>query len=211
MPRLALSEVDVERQRQRALDAALVLFDQNGVPGVSLRAIAAEIGLTAMALYRYFPGGKNEVLATLRGRGFDDLAERFERAGEATTDPIDRFVALARILVAFALDNAALYRLMFDLTQPEEQEVYLATRRARAWKIPAGALHQAIDQGLLQAKRELFPHLVFAAVHGVLCFELSGQPSPERRVSRLIGPMLATLFRGASARPAVLKKIEKAF
>jgi hypothetical protein len=100
---------------------------------------------------------------------------------------------------------------MFDLTQPEEQEAYLATCRARAWKIPAGVLHAAIDQGLLSAKRDLFPHLVFAAVHGVLCFELSGQPHPERRVSRLIGPMLATLFNGASASPAVVKKLERAF
>jgi len=211
MPRPALSEFDVERQRQRVLDAALVLFERDGVPGVSLRAIAGEVGLTAMALYRYFPGGKNEVLATLRGAGFDDLAGRFEQASSAGVDPIDRFVALARALVAFALENAALYRLMFDLTQPEEQEAFLATRRARAWKIPAGVLHAAIDQGLLQAKRDLFPHLVFAAVHGVLCFELSGQPSPERRVSRLIGPMLATLFRGASASPGIVHQIERAF
>jgi AcrR family transcriptional regulator len=211
MPRPALSELDVELQRQRALDAALVLFDRNGVPGVSLRAIAAEVGLTAMALYRYFPGGKNEVLATLRGRGFDGLAERFERAGRADAETIERFIALCRVLVAFAIQNAALYRLMFDLTQPEEQEAYLAERRARAWKIPAAVLHAAIDQGLLEAKRELFPHLVFAAVHGVLCFELSAQPSPERRVQRLIGPMLATLFRGASASPALIRKIEEAF
>ena len=211
MPRPALSELDVERQRQRALDAALVLFDQHGVSGVSLRAIAAEVGLTAMALYRYFPAGKNEVLATLRGRGFDGLAERFERADRAAAEPIERFIALSRVLVAFALENAALYRLMFDLTQPEEQEAYLATRRSRAWKIPAGVLQSAIDQGLLEANRELFPHLVFAAVHGVLCFELSAQPNPARRVHRLMGPMLVTLFRGAAASPALLGKIEKAF
>jgi AcrR family transcriptional regulator len=211
MPRTALTEVEVERQRERALDAALVLFDQHGVAGVTLRAIAAEIQLTAMALYRYFPGGKNEVLATVRGRGFDALAERFERATKPSSPPLDRFLVMGGVLVGFALENAALYRLMFDFTQPEEQEEYLAARRARAWKLPAAALHSAIDEGALQADRELFPHLVFAAVHGVLCFELSAQPSPERRVNKLMGPMLATLFRGASASAAVLRKIDRAF
>lgn len=211
MPRTALTEVEVERQRERALDAALALFDQHGVAGVTLRAIAAEIQLTAMALYRYFPGGKNEVLATVRGRGFDALAERFERATEPTSPPIDRFLVQASVLVGFAIENAALYRLMFDFTQPTEQEEYLAARRARAWRLPAATLHAAIDQGILQAERELFPHLVFAAVHGVLCFELSAQPSPERRVNKLMGPMLATLLRGASASAAVLRKVDRAF
>jgi AcrR family transcriptional regulator len=210
MPRLALSALEVEQQRRRSLDAALHLFVQHGAPGVSMRAIASEVALTAMALYRYFPGGKNEVLATLRGRGFDGLAEQFEQASRLSADSLDRFLALVRALVTFARENSALYRLMFDLTQPEEQEAFLAARRARAWSIPEGTLHALIDAGLLQADRELFPHLVFAAVHGVLCFELSAQPNPARRSDRLLGPMLETLFRGSGAGPAVLRKLKKA-
>lgn len=209
MARPALSDAELAQQRQRSLDAALRLFVEQGTAAVSMRAIASEVDLSAMALYRYFPGGKNEVLATVRCRGFDDLAGRFERAC-AEGDPIDHFLALTRALVGFATEHASLYRLMFDLTQPEEQEAYLAGHRARAWRVPEGVLHAAIDRGLLQADRGLFPHLVFAAVHGVLSFELSRQPNPARSVRRLLGPMLETLFRGAGAGPASLRKIRKA-
>ena len=203
-----MSELELEQQRRRSLDAALHLFVKHGAPGVSMRSIAGAVDLTAMALYRYFPGGKNEVLATLRGRGFDGLAEQFEQASAA--DPLDRFLALVRTLVDFARENAALYRLMFDLTQPEEQEAFLAARRARAWSIPQGMLHALIDAGVLAADRELFPHLVFAAVHGVLCFELSAQRNPVRRASRLLGPKHETVFRGAGAGPAEHRRQKKA-
>jgi hypothetical protein len=120
-------------------------------------------------------------------------------------------LSLARALVGFALEGAGLYRLMFDLTQSEEGEAYLVSRRASAWRLPAEALQAAVDQGLLHADREILPHLVFAGVHGVLSFELSQQPSPARRLDRLLGPMLETLLRGAGAGPAVVRKVRRAF
>lgn len=211
MPRPALSSDAIEQQRARTLAAALRLFGEQGVAGVSMRAIASAVQLSPMALYRYFPGGKGEVLATIRGHGFESLALEFGRASAGLQDPIEQILSLTEALLGFALAHSDVYRLMFDLTQPEEHEAYLATRRAAAWKLPAQALHTAIDRGLLQADREIFPHLVFAAVHGVLSFELSGQPSPQRRLERLLGPMLETLFRGAGAGPLVLRKIRKTF
>lgn len=36
--------------------AALAVIDRDGLPGLSMRAVAAELGISPMALYRYVPG-----------------------------------------------------------------------------------------------------------------------------------------------------------
>jgi AcrR family transcriptional regulator len=197
---------DVHEQRDRALAAAFELFKANGMEAVTLRAIAGEIDVTAMALYRYFPGGKGEVLATLRGRGFEELALRFDAAVETVPKPIERILALTVSLVRFALDSPGLYRLMFDVTQREENDRNLATRRKLAWRRPGEAFAEAIRQGLLEGDPELLPQLFFAAVHGMISFQLSGQPQAERKLIVMMVPLMELLFRGAGATPATLRK-----
>lgn len=46
---------DQQALRQAALDAAMKLFQTQGLTGVTMRAVATEVGVSAMALYRYFP------------------------------------------------------------------------------------------------------------------------------------------------------------
>ena len=206
--RMARGPKDVHDQRDRALRAAVQLFKESGIEAVTLRAIASEVNVTAMALYRYFPGGKSEVLATLRGRGFEELAARFDVAVSDVSKPIEQILALTVSLVRFALDSPSRYRLMFDVTQAEENDGYLATRRQLAWRRPAEAFAEAVRQGLLEGEPELLPHLVFAAVHGMISFQLSEQPQAERKLIVMLVPLMGLVLRGAGAAPAVVRKAE---
>ena len=199
---------DVQDQRERALAAAFELFTAQGIEAVTLRAIASAVNVTAMALYRYFPGGKSEVLATLRGRGFEEMAARFDTAVRDVSTPIEQILALTVSLVRFALDSPGLYRLMFDVTQAEENDAYLAPRRKLAWRRPGEAFAEAIRQGLLKGEPDLLPHLVFAAVHGMISFQLSGQPQAERKLIVMMVPLMELLLRGAGATPVVLRKAQ---
>lgn len=203
---MARGPTDVHDQRERALAAALSLFKTQGIEAVTLRAIATEMDVTAMALYRYFPDGKAEVLATLRGRGFEELAMRFDSAVLDVAKPIEQILALTVSLVRFALDSPGLYRLMFDVTQDEESDAYLASRRKRAWQRPREAFAEAIREGLLRGEPELLPHLVFAAIHGMISFQLSGQPQAERKLVVMLVPLMELMLRGAGASPAVQRK-----
>jgi AcrR family transcriptional regulator len=209
MPRPALSRTELDRQRQRALDAALALFAARGVESVSMRSVAAALDLSAMALYRYFPGGKAEILATIRGSGFEALAAEFERA--RANSPLDMIIDIVRAALGFARQRPQLYRLMFDITQPEERAAYLATRRRHAWRLVSAPFAAAIDAGLLDGDPETLPHVFFAALHGVILLDLSGQPDARRRIDRLVAPTHETLFRGSGASAATLRKIRGAF
>jgi len=211
MPKPALSDAVVQQQRNRALHSALDLFTRAGIEAVSVRAVAGAIGLSPMALYRYFPGGRADVLATIRGSGFDELADQLAAVSSKPSDPIQHILQLTHVLVRFATDKPDLYRLMFNLTQPEERDPYLASRRRRAWTHAVAPFEAALRTGLLRGNPAVFPHLFFAAIHGVIVFELSGQPDPRRRLGQLIGPMVETMFRGSGARPATLRKLRQAF
>jgi AcrR family transcriptional regulator len=191
------------------LQAALELFRNKGIDAVTVRALASAVQLSPMALYRYFPEGRGEVLAAIRGRGFEDLATHLAGSLRGVHHPIDRVVAVTLAGVEFAMDRAPLYRLMFEVTQPEEGESYLATRRKAAWKVVQDAFDPALAEGLLRGERELVPQIFFAAVHGAILFEYSRQPYPNRRLHRLVPPMLEMLLRGAGAAPSAIRRARR--
>jgi AcrR family transcriptional regulator len=51
--------------RQRVLDAALTRFSEHGFAATSMRDLADDLNLRAASLYSHYPGGKDELLATV--------------------------------------------------------------------------------------------------------------------------------------------------
>lgn len=210
MGRPAHSQDYIAAERHRILTAAFTLFGREGVSAVGLRSIGEAVGLSAMGLYRYFPSGKGEILATIRGRGFEELGEVFRLASAGVEHPIERILRLCEAIVTFATTRSDLYRLMFDVTQTELEivagEVITAQRR-QAWSYAAEAFDAAVSQRMLHGDRAILPHLFFAGIHGVIEFELSRQSDPRRNLERLIKPMIRTLLKGSGASAPALRRV----
>ncbi|GAA4890359.1 TetR/AcrR family transcriptional regulator [Streptomyces coeruleoprunus] len=66
--------------RERVLRAALAVADGEGLPAVSMRRVAEELGVETMALYRYTPS-KDDLLDGLVETLFLELEERLADAG----------------------------------------------------------------------------------------------------------------------------------
>ena len=64
----SLADPDQADARVRILDAAELLFAGKGFDSVTLRDVAAPLGLTHSALYYHFPGGKEELFAEVMER-----------------------------------------------------------------------------------------------------------------------------------------------
>jgi AcrR family transcriptional regulator len=67
--------------REEIKTIALSQLAERGVEGISLNAIAKELGMTGPALYRYV-ASRDELLADLVVDAWEDLAEAIERADE---------------------------------------------------------------------------------------------------------------------------------
>lgn len=74
----------------RIVDAAIALADRDGIDGLSMRRVAAELGVGTMSLYRYVPG-KAELLALMLDRvGAPDEAAPVGPSWRATVEAMAR-------------------------------------------------------------------------------------------------------------------------
>lgn len=81
-------------------EAAINLIARFGYEAVSMRQLAAEVGVQAAALYRYFPN-KEELLFTLMREHMEELLESWKKARPAASDPRKRLAAFVRNHISF--------------------------------------------------------------------------------------------------------------
>lgn len=65
-----------EKRRAQILDAAWRCFYRNGVQPTTMEEIIAESGLSASAMYRYFKGGKDDIILNAIAASLQGLAAR---------------------------------------------------------------------------------------------------------------------------------------
>lgn len=113
------NEADQQALRRAALDAAMTLFREGGLAGVTMRGVASQVGVSAMALYHYFPskadllhGLWDTTITELQG----ELTQAISAAGEA---PRDRLRAWVGAFLRYYEDRPDSYRLVFMLDRHE--------------------------------------------------------------------------------------------
>lgn len=119
--------------RAALISAGLQLLAERDADELSLREAARAVGVSATAVYRHFPD-KEAFLAALAHEGLDRLADAQHAAYEGASEG-DRFDATGRAYVRFALENPALFRLVFTsgpAAGGEAQDVPEAMRFLRA-------------------------------------------------------------------------------
>jgi AcrR family transcriptional regulator len=83
---------DGERTEAAIRDAAVNLIARHGYEAVSMRQLAAEVGVQAAALYRYFPTKEDLLFALMEGH-MRNLAASWEAARPTSGDPVPRLAA----------------------------------------------------------------------------------------------------------------------
>jgi AcrR family transcriptional regulator len=175
MPRQALSEAEIDAFRRRTVVAATRLFARDGYRAVTLRAIAAELGTSAMAPYRYFEN-KAEIFAMVRAEGYRRFADAQQRAFASSSDPLARLLEMRSAYVRFALDHPDEYRVMFELHQePEERHPELSRESHRAFTLLEEAARLAIDAHVLAGEPTTVAHLLWSSLHGMVSLHLAGK------------------------------------
>ena len=196
MPRASLSSEQIDEFRERLVSAAMRLFARRGYEGVTLRAIAAELGCSPMTSYRYFRD-KAAIFAAVRTAAYRSFADAQEAARDAASEPAAVLVALGRAYTRFAIENPDAYRLMFELSQQDEEaHPELAKCLAHHRSLMTAWAQDAIDAGLVEGDAQTLGQLFWAGMHGVIMLEIAGKLSLGRSFDRLSKEMVRTLFRG---------------
>jgi AcrR family transcriptional regulator len=157
---MASSVADRLSPRAREIvGAARELLEEGGLQGLSMRRLAARLGIRAPSIYKHF-ASKEELEAALISHGFNEQAALFEAALRGSNEPL---VAMAAAFRAYAQRHPDLYRLMYDhalhreLLEPGSEE-----RAANPVVEASGG-----DADLARA--------MFAFAHGMTILELNGR------------------------------------
>jgi AcrR family transcriptional regulator len=105
-----------------------------GTAGLSLRGIAREMGITAPAIYNYFPR-LDDLITALIVDAFNALADAMEaaEAAEASERPYDKIMALCLAYREWAMADSTVFQLIYGnpipgYHAPEELTIPLARR-----------------------------------------------------------------------------------
>jgi AcrR family transcriptional regulator len=97
--------------RQKIAIASRRLLDQEGTEAVTMRRVAEAAGVTAMAIYRHYPG-RDALLNALADEGFEELGTAL-RARRFTGTLEARLGKMTELYLNHALANPRLFELMF--------------------------------------------------------------------------------------------------
>ncbi|WP_197501703.1 TetR/AcrR family transcriptional regulator [Mycobacterium sp. 852002-51057_SCH5723018] len=117
-----------------------------GAAGLSVRAIARDLGMVSSAVYRYV-SSRDELLTLLLVDAYSELADAVERARETVGDLwSDDVIAIARATRRWAVAHPARWALLYGspvpgYTAPAERTVAAGTR-------VVGALFDAVAAGI---------------------------------------------------------------
>jgi AcrR family transcriptional regulator len=202
-----------ERLRRQTIEEArriaLRQLAEVGTGGISLNAIAREMGMTGPALYRYIPS-REALLTDLVLDAYRDLGDAIWDDLDATAgqDPASRLRSQAWALRAWTLANPHRYMLIFgtpvpgyhapvERTQPAAQRVMEASLALLAEVVPAewsastDPLDAELEAWAAQAGIPPMPGALlrqalygWTRLHGILSLEIEGHfgmglPDPE--------------------------------
>jgi AcrR family transcriptional regulator len=95
---------DGEKTEAAIREAAVNLIARFGYEAMSMRQLAAEVGVQAAALYRYFPT-KEDLLFTLMREHMEGLTEAWEAAKPVNAGPVQRLSAYVENHIAFHIER----------------------------------------------------------------------------------------------------------
>jgi len=197
-----LTSREIEEFRTSLCEVAARLFAERGFEAVTLRSLAAELGCSPMTPYRYF-ANKEEILRAVKVAGFQRFGARIEKEATRYADPVERFAAITRAYLSFALDEPHMYRTMFQLDDQnvsfdEEARELVGT----TWLPLLDTIQELIDAGHLEGDANTLGHVAWVMVHGAATLHLSGKLIFERSLDDIVEPMIRAFLQGSSARPA---------
>lgn len=190
--------------------ASIELGSELGEEGMTMRAIASRLGISATGLYQHFES-KASILREIRFHGVRMLQQALHSASDAP-DVRKRLEDMARAYVGFARGNPWLYKVLFldeeldwaSLPEDERREALMPLSTAGT------TIREGIASGTFRADldAEQAVLLTWASLHGLASLMLHGRISdghpafPVPDVERFVEVFVENLVRAFVPRAA---------
>ena len=172
--------------REKILAATLKLMESvGGADAVTMRGVAASVGMTAMAIYKHFPD-RDALLRAVTAAEYPRIASYFQRANARKDIP-----GLRGMLgyLDYAFDHPHLFRYMFS---GQRAGAFAFPEDLKGSKSPTFNILQAVVSQLME--RGVFARddvgetalSIWAHAHGLIMLHLSGRIALSRSAFRSV-------------------------
>lgn len=196
MPRVALTDIQVEAGRARIVAAALKIVGSEGLEALSMRSLADAVELTPGALYRYF-ANKDQVVEAVFGGGAA-LDDRLLAIAERRVSDLNAVRQALKAYGDFAFEDEARFRALFLKHYGQGgREFHARGSRRAGTEALKQRIQSAIDAGVLRKlEADLALQVLWGAVHGVIALILTAEGFPFAARAKLIDAAIDNALRG---------------
>lgn len=174
--------------REALIEQAMASVNAVGADHVSLRAVAAAVGVSPSAAYHHF-ADKDAIMAAVSSRGFVDLDSFIlQRVSEdvGQHDPLELMRHSANAYISFAVDHPYLFQVMFSGLKTPVHPEYIE-----------GSINMVLanlqsEYGFTKADSPLLESVLLAAVHGIAALVIEGRMDREQAPAAV--DMLTTII-----------------
>jgi AcrR family transcriptional regulator len=186
--------------REKLLDAALRILEEEGPQAVQARRVTGEIGASTMAVYTHFGGMPGLIDAMVR-EGLARFAAHV-RARPPVEEPLADLFAGGLAYGEFALANPRLYSLMFGLAEagrhPAAAETLTTAEGADALSVLLESVERVIEAGELpEQDARAAATQILSVTHGYLMLSIGGFVDEE--LAGVLEPLAVNLLVGLGA------------
>jgi AcrR family transcriptional regulator len=193
--------------KDRLVAAAIRLLGDGGPESLQARKLAAEVGVSTMAVYTHF-GGMAALVDEVARTGFSRLSAALAEVGESE-DPVADIFSLARTYRQTVAEQPQLFAVTFGQTAPGGKRATLSDLTTEAGREAAQegleafdhivrATERAIEAGRFRpADKYQAAAQLWSALHGFVTLEASGHfGTGEQGIDHILIPLGITMAVG---------------
>lgn len=188
----------MDGRRTQICEVARTIFANEGADGISMRRIAADVGITPTAIYRHFTG-KAALVAAIVDEGFSILEMNMRRAQKARTAG-KALMGLLECYIDFALKHPQYFDFMFLLPRKDARRYPddFRRRESATFNILLDLVSDAMERGEFRKDDALETSLtIWSHGHGFACLYRSGRFGDHpKRLRMAFRRSMERLFKG---------------
>lgn len=157
--------------------AERLLVEAGTESAITMRAVAAGVGVTTPSVYLHFPD-KSALVTAVCLRIWDQVGARMSAAARDSPDPFTGLYASALAYAEFGLDHPVHYRLL--LMRPPEtlQSAEQASAAESCLAVAEAGARRCVQAGILRGDPRELALQLWVTVHGLVTMLISSPPFP---------------------------------
>ena len=186
-----------ESRKERILDGALTVFQEQGIEKATMDEIAREAGFGKATLYYYY-SSKEEIFSSILEDGWTKIWERIEPAIHEHNNPKETFLKLLTIIAKLVNEKRVLYEFLFSAphSMPEMLDPNQPWKKFqnRMYSVLQGLVEEGISANQFP---NVDPKLLLKGLgglfHGVLFLGNQNVPITDTAIEKFFTQFLGTM------------------